>query len=232
MKNYYQILGLESNASKEDIKKAYRTYAAKFHPDKQNGDKFFEERFKEILEAYEILSDDLKRANYDTKRTNEYSKGASAYNRQTESDQDREREQKKRREKEREESDRSEKIKARRNQIFYTSKNISVNGMYIYTDGKSYLLDKYDLATLKKDDNSMSVFAGIVLIIIGILTIPLIFGVFLLVMGISGLFYKEYFIVLVNEHGETLLIKGKKQRIKLIVNQINKAIDTKNQYTT
>ena len=97
MKNYYQILGLESNASKAEIKKAYRTYATKFHPDKQNGDKFFEERFKEILEAYEILSDDSKRANYDSKRTSDYSKGTSANNRQSysksESDIKREREQ-------------------------------------------------------------------------------------------------------------------------------------------
>ncbi|MBW6459927.1 MAG: DnaJ domain-containing protein [Bacteroidales bacterium] len=77
------MLGLESNASKDEIKKAYRIYAKKIHPDKQNGDKFFEERFKEILEAYEILSEDSKRANYDSKRTSDYSNGASAYNRQS-----------------------------------------------------------------------------------------------------------------------------------------------------
>jgi curved DNA-binding protein CbpA len=67
-KNYYQILGLEWNASFEDIRKAYRTYAAKFHPDKHEGDAFFEERFKEVKEAYEILSDAGNRYKYDIRK--------------------------------------------------------------------------------------------------------------------------------------------------------------------
>jgi curved DNA-binding protein CbpA len=67
MKNYYQILGIEINATKETIKKAYRLYATKFHPDKQSGDTFFEERFKEIKEAYDVLYDDIKRTKYDYK---------------------------------------------------------------------------------------------------------------------------------------------------------------------
>ena len=68
IKNYYQILGLPWNASFEDIRKAYRTYAAKFHPDKHEGDPFFEERFKEVKEAYEILGDTEKRWKYDIKK--------------------------------------------------------------------------------------------------------------------------------------------------------------------
>jgi len=67
IKNYYQILGLDRDATVEDIRKAYRTYAAKFHPDKHEGDPFFEERFKEVKEAYEILSDTEKRWRYDIK---------------------------------------------------------------------------------------------------------------------------------------------------------------------
>ena len=54
-KNYYQVLGLDENASLEDIKKAYKKYAVKFHPDKNNGDEFFTERFQEVQEAYEYL---------------------------------------------------------------------------------------------------------------------------------------------------------------------------------
>ena len=66
MKNYYQLLGLDEDSSPEEIKKSYKLYAVKVHPDKHNGDKFFEERFKEVLEAYEVLSDDFKRKRYDT----------------------------------------------------------------------------------------------------------------------------------------------------------------------
>jgi curved DNA-binding protein CbpA len=65
MKNHYQTLGLKRDASIDDIKKAYRKLAQKFHPDKNDGDKFFEERFKEIQEAYEILSDPYEKGKYD-----------------------------------------------------------------------------------------------------------------------------------------------------------------------
>ena len=61
-KNYYQILGVEKNASKDDIKKAFRKLAHKYHPDKKDGD---EQKFKEASEAYSVLSDDKKRAEYD-----------------------------------------------------------------------------------------------------------------------------------------------------------------------
>ncbi len=62
MKDYYQILGLSRNASKEEIKKAYRKLAHKYHPDKSGGD---EKKFKEINEAYQILSDENKKSQYD-----------------------------------------------------------------------------------------------------------------------------------------------------------------------
>lgn len=65
MKNHYQTLGIKRDASNEDIKKAYRKLAQKFHPDKNDGDKFFEERFKEIQEAYETLSDPYEKGKYD-----------------------------------------------------------------------------------------------------------------------------------------------------------------------
>jgi molecular chaperone DnaJ len=64
-RDYYEILGVSRNASKEDIKKAYRKLAMQYHPDRNPDDKSAEEKFKEAAEAYEILSHDEKRNNYD-----------------------------------------------------------------------------------------------------------------------------------------------------------------------
>ena len=63
--DYYSILGVSNTASQGDIKKAYRKLAIKYHPDKNKGDKQFEEKFKEIAQAYEVLSDSKKRSTYD-----------------------------------------------------------------------------------------------------------------------------------------------------------------------
>ncbi len=64
-RDYYEVLGVSKNATKEEIKKAYRKQALKYHPDKNPGDKKAEEYFKEAAEAYEVLSNDEKRARYD-----------------------------------------------------------------------------------------------------------------------------------------------------------------------
>ncbi len=64
-KDYYKILGVERNASKEEIKRAFRKLALKTHPDRNPGDPKAEERFKEINEAYQVLSDPEKRSRYD-----------------------------------------------------------------------------------------------------------------------------------------------------------------------
>lgn len=69
MKDYYYILGLKPSATTEDIKKAYRKLSLKFHPDKNDGDEFFTERFKEIQEAYSVLTDSSKRQNYDNAKS-------------------------------------------------------------------------------------------------------------------------------------------------------------------
>lgn len=63
--DYYRILGVERDATKDDLKKAYRKLALQYHPDRNPGDKEAERRFKELSEAYEVLKDDQKRAAYD-----------------------------------------------------------------------------------------------------------------------------------------------------------------------
>ena len=64
-RDYYEVLGVQKGASAEDIKKAYRKLALKYHPDRNPDNKEAEEKFKEAAEAYEVLSDDDKRARYD-----------------------------------------------------------------------------------------------------------------------------------------------------------------------
>ena len=83
MKNYYEVLGISKTATADEIKKAYRNLAFKYHPDRNSGDKAAEEKFKEINEAYDVLSDEKKRADYDSFGTSNshYSGTNNSYNR-------------------------------------------------------------------------------------------------------------------------------------------------------
>ena len=64
-RDYYEVLGVQKGASKDEIKKGYRKLAVQYHPDKNPGNKEAEDKFKEATEAYEVLSDDQKRQIYD-----------------------------------------------------------------------------------------------------------------------------------------------------------------------
>ncbi|WP_392486601.1 molecular chaperone DnaJ [Haloimpatiens sp. FM7315] len=76
-KDYYEVLGIEKGASEEEIKKAFRKKALKYHPDRNAGNKEAEEKFKEVNEAYQVLSDPQKKSQYDQFGTTDFS-GAGA----------------------------------------------------------------------------------------------------------------------------------------------------------
>jgi len=78
MVDYYNVLGVSETSSEEEIKKAYRTLAMKYHPDRNQGDSEAEKKFKEVQEAYDNLSDSTKRRNYDFMKKHGYDPRASA----------------------------------------------------------------------------------------------------------------------------------------------------------
>jgi DnaJ-class molecular chaperone len=75
MKDFYKTLGVSEKASADELKKAYRKLAKKYHPDATGGDKGKEAKFKELTEAYETLGDEKRRAQYDEQRTNPFGAG-------------------------------------------------------------------------------------------------------------------------------------------------------------
>ncbi|UTY27937.1 DnaJ domain-containing protein [Treponema putidum] len=79
MENYYNILNVSKSADEEEIKKAYRNLAMKYHPDKNPGNKIAEERFKRISEAYSILSNPQKRKYYDLSMESTFTSGTYTY---------------------------------------------------------------------------------------------------------------------------------------------------------
>lgn len=157
MKDYYQILGIEKHASKIEIKRAFRLYATKFHPDKQNGDEFFEDRFKEIREAYETLIDDSKRRYYDLNYQNNTSNDNSSgqfsreYNlKQKEVELKKKESDLLKKEQDlhyedllKEKSNRIKKTRELGNKLYYKSKKINITGLYISINTDRYLFENY-----------------------------------------------------------------------------------------
>lgn len=79
-KDYYSVLGLQRNASQDEIKKAFRKLALKYHPDRNQGNKEAEAKFKDINEAYQVLSDPQKKSQYDQFGTTDFDAGSGGFN--------------------------------------------------------------------------------------------------------------------------------------------------------
>src|SRR2546428_1255466 len=77
-RDFYEVLGVKKDSSDDDIRKAYRKLARQYHPDRNPGDKQAEAKFKEVQEAYDVLTDKTKRANYDRFGTAEPGPGFGA----------------------------------------------------------------------------------------------------------------------------------------------------------
>lgn len=108
--------------------------------------------------------------------------------------------------------------------IQYTSKDILLNGLYVNCNGRSYILSDYDKAMIRKGSEPPYILAGMLLIIIGILTIPFFVGPAIIAAGVCALFIKNYFLILVSQEGDTQLIHGNKFRMKKISRKINLAM--------
>lgn len=221
-KNYYQILGLNPNCSKEDIKKAYKSYAVKFHPDKHNNDPFFEERFKEIKEAYDILINDVERYKYDS-TFNKSDFSGKQYRQQENTDEF----NKRQKEKEELEKEKKEKVEKKRKTLYYADKNITINGINLFVNNLSYKIDDIDYVIIKKDKSQQSKVYAPIFIVIGILSFAFFIGVFFLVAGVAGLFHKEYTLIIYHKENHIPIFAEKKKYIEKIALNLNLALKNK-----
>jgi len=226
-KNYYQNLGLNSNCSKEEIKKAYKSYAMKFHPDKHNNDPFFEERFKEIKEAYDILINDTERNKYNsTYNKSDFYKKQSYQSKNT-YDRNDDEFYKRQKEKEKLEKELKEKLEKKLKTLYYADKNITINGLNLFANNLSYKIDEIDYTIVKKEKSHQSNVYAPILIVIGILTFALIVGIFFLIAGIAGLFHKEYVLIIHHKENHTPIIAGNRKYIEKIALKLNIALQNK-----
>lgn len=220
-KNYYQILGLEPNCSKEEIKKAYKSYALKFHPDKHNDDPFFEEQFKKIKEAYDILINDFERNKFNSNfnKSNFHQKkhtyqSDNSYQSNSSYKESNDAYRKRQKEKEELEKIRKEKIEKKRKTLYYADDKITINGLNLFVNNFSYKVADIDYILIKKAVSTNSKVYAPILILIGVLTFTFIIGIFFLSAGIAGLFHKEHILIINYKENHIPIIKGNKNILK------------------
>lgn len=207
--NFYEILEIHEMASSDEIKKAYKHLATKYHPDKHDNDSFFEKKFKELNEAYSTLSDSQKRKDYDFQlNATKSEKSKKSYNVVDEL---------LRKEKE---------LDKKAKHILYASEEIVINKLYINVKGKSYPLKEIDAVTINKDESKRNTWAWFFLVT-GLLTI--IVGVGFLLLLISIILFvlpRDYLLILISREGGIPIIKGIKKDLSPIKDIIDKEIKT------
>ncbi len=205
LKNYYQILDLDRYATKEEIKKAYHLYAIKFHPDKQDGDKFFEERFKEVKGAYDILIDAHKREKYDSQffgnseRLNSSESGTQ--------------------------NDFSPKQHKTSESVIYKKGELLITSNKLIYKGEEYDLRYYKGAEVQKIDKKNYYFYGFFYLLLGIISIPVYIGWLFIFVGLYFLLIYKYALHL-TDYLETkeFLFKGRRNKLRFIVRKLDEAM--------
>lgn len=185
MKNHYQTLGLKNDASASEIKKSYRFYASKFHPDKHGGDQFFEEKFKEIKDAYDVLSDLSKKSEYDatlTKSNPQSFRSSSAFDYESF---------------EREEN---RLTKEREQRIYLKEGNLIINGNSVVVGKQTTSIKGYERAFSVIESKKKLRIIGWILILSSAITILILIGFVTLVVGLFLIFKRDiYYICIVKE---------------------------------
>lgn len=251
MINYYQILGLEKNVSKDEIKKAFRLYATKFHPDKQSGDKFFEERFKEIYAAYETLSDNTKRREYDLvfdNDSNKINKSDLIYKDIIEKEKVLLQKEKDLKIKEavinseKSHFDKSERLRKEfelSKIIYYKDNQIIVSGINLQIDNEKYSFNDYiDIKSskinrpkIKLSDKSKSIYGlATISIIIGMFTIGFVIGILLIIIGFIILIFVVFSNIFGFFYNFTIDTIYPRYQLILLGKSINKPIIEGNRY--
>lgn len=243
MKDYYQLLHLEKSATQEEIKKAFKLFASKFHPDKHKGDKFFEKQFIEVKKAYDTLSDPNRKSIYDrsmnqnnsdksaSNKSEDYSKKEADLRNKEESLRNKEatlnqkeRAFKEARWKETEQHNKS--IKALEDRVYLKYGNVLLTGKTIKIGFGSANIRDIEKAELivqtKKELNIL----GYTLLIIGFFTLFIFIGVFFLFLGTYLIFKsKTYYVNIVFKHDIDQVIEAESKAFALkMLKQINKAI--------
>lgn len=234
MKDYYKILGLESNASIEQIKNAYRLRAKKFHPDKHKNDKFFEERFIEVREAYCILIDPNKKHRYDNELLkSELNRNESLLKKEQElKKKEAELRQKEynlhNKQKRRSDFTRGNKKSTSNNEIIYfKEENVFISSKVLKVGYGTVYIKDIECAELLVKSNKGIRILGYLALLIGLITATIYVGIFILIMGLCLIMKSDAYIIRVifKNDIDQEVVSFERCFAKEVVEKINQSIN-------